>query len=198
MKPSPYYLLVMSSSTSFNVSNLALRSVSIAGASSSSSGIPKRISSSTEFSTITPSKTFKKVIQQNPSILQIYTNLVQTGTLFVTSLYCLILNLNNSKVPNKGAIFTDTYNDLFSNLAYIEDPIEIPKDEFNLILEMFNDLFNNFNFITLSQNKIKNKKLQQEISNHFKNRQIVMDEKNDFMRETLSAALNDWFTNLKR
>lgn len=186
----------MSSSFSSNVSNIALTSINISAVSPQT--IPKKISSTIEFSTITPSKTFENLLQQNPDILNIYTNLVQSGTLFITSMYCLIINLNNSKVDGKGSIFTQTYNELFSNLAYIDDPIDIPKEEFSLILEIFNDLFNNFNFITLSQNKIKNKKLQHENSQHFKNRQIIIDEKNDFMKKTLSAALNDWFSNLKR
>ncbi|RCK67736.1 hypothetical protein Cantr_02402 [Candida viswanathii] len=187
----------MSSSTSSNVSNIGLRSVSIAAASSTSA-IPRKISPTTEFSTITPSKTFQKVVLQNPTVLKIYTNLVQSGTVFVTSLYCLLLSLNASKVASKGTVFANTYNELFSTLAYVEEPLDIPKEEFSLILEMFNDLFNNFNFITLSQSRLRNKNLQREISQFFKNRQIIMDEKNDFMRETLSAALNDWLSNLKR
>ncbi|EMG49879.1 hypothetical protein SBY92_000855 [Candida maltosa Xu316] len=189
----------MSSSniTSSNASSTAaVKSLSISANVASSP--PKKIATSNEFSTISPSKTLQNLIQQNPTICKIYNNLIQSSTLFLTSLYCLVISVNNSKVGDKMTVFGDVYHELFNNLAYVEESLDVTKDEFTLVLDMFNDLFLNFNFIILSQHSIKNNKLQTDISKFFKSRQVNMNDKNEFMREVLSAGLNDWYNCIKR
>ena len=78
--------------------------------------------------------------------------------------------------------------------------LELSRDEFELVLTLFEDFYSDYNFITLSSLTIKNKgKLQQGIADWFKStRGVVMELNRDFAREILSAALNDWYLHLQR
>lgn len=77
--------------------------------------------------------------------------------------------------------------------------LELTKDEFEVVVNLFDDFYIDYNFITLSQMSVKNKgKLQQGIAEWFKARGIVMESNKEFSREVLSAALNDWYLHLQR
>ncbi|KAI5953150.1 hypothetical protein KGF54_002521 [Candida jiufengensis] len=140
-------------------------------------------------------------IYNDPKITAIHETLNKSGTLFITSIYCFMINLNNTKYSNteKLDLFIQFYiNEQFKNLPFLGE-IELNKEEYEIVLNLFNDLFFNYNFITLSGEYLKNKnKFQLLISDWFKKRGVIMETNKEFMREILSAGLNDWFLHLQR
>ncbi|KAI5959496.1 uncharacterized protein KGF55_005324 [Candida pseudojiufengensis] len=144
----------------------------------------------------------KSIIYNDPKILSIYQSLKNSSTIFITSIFCFIINLNNTKFSNneKLNLFKEFYlNEQFYNLPYVGE-IELNKEEFEITLNLFNELYFDYNFITLSDYNLKNKnKFQQVISEWFKiDRGINMENNKEFMREILSAGLNDWYLHLQR
>ncbi|CAK9437857.1 uncharacterized protein LODBEIA_P22350 [Lodderomyces beijingensis] len=139
---------------------------------------------------------------KDPHIVAIHDTLMKSGTLFITTLFCLLQNLNNAPrdmfVRNRVGIFAEVYSESFAQLPFLGE-IELSKEEFDVVLKLFDEFYNDYNFVTLSSMKIKSRNyLQRDISEWFKARGVIMDAKKDFRREVLSAGLNDWKMHLQR
>ncbi|KAI3402515.2 hypothetical protein KGF56_004607 [Candida oxycetoniae] len=137
-------------------------------------------------------------------ILAIHESLHKSGMLFIISLYCFVKNLNDTvtrpkqTIENKMDMFIKFYLEIFQVLPFLGE-IELSREEFEIVLLLFDEFFMDYNFITLCQTHLKNRgKLQQAIAGWFKLRGIVMKSNGDFIREVLSAGLNDWFLHLQR
>lgn len=143
---------------------------------------------------------YHKNISHDQRILTIHEALHKSGILFLVSVYCFLRNLNELKQPTgeKVDLFVSFYLEQFTMLPFTGE-LELTKDEFEVVVNLFDDFYIDYNFITLSQMSVKNKgKLQQGIAEWFKARGIVMESNKEFSREVLSAALNDWYLHLQR
>ena len=143
---------------------------------------------------------YHKKITHDENILSIHESLHKSGILFLVSIYCFLCNLNELKQPTseKIELFASFYIDQFALLPFTGQ-VELTKDEFDVVITLFDDFYIDYNFVTLSQLSIKNKgKLQQAIAEWFKSRGVVMEGGKAFTREILSAALNDWCLHLQR
>ncbi|KAG5418158.1 hypothetical protein I9W82_004487 [Candida metapsilosis] len=146
---------------------------------------------------------YHRKISHDQKLLAIHESLHKSGILFTTSVYCFLHNLNDQKqqpTVEKINLFASFYTEQLFTMLPFTGELELSRDEFELVLTLFEDFYSDYNFITLSSLTIKNKgKLQQGIADWFKStRGVVMESNRDFAREILSAALNDWYSHLQR
>ncbi|KAI5967295.1 hypothetical protein CANMA_003115 [Candida margitis] len=189
----------MNSDQSVQPVNRSLISVASPAITCSSTTTNRKIAPA--LSLVNSNNFYHKKTFQDRRILAIHETLHKSGILFLVSIYCFLCNLNESKqaIGEKVELFASFYQDQFAMLPFIGE-LELTRDEFEVVLNLFDDFYIDYNFITLgSQKSVKNKgKLQQALSEWFKTRGVVMESNKEFSREVLSVALNDWYSHLQR